>query len=476
MALFDSGLIGQAGGIADPNTPGYAGYAPPPVPQTGGAVDQTTFPAQPGGGPGGIIQSPTEAPTPATGPSHGSTPDLSQYNGAFLNGGYQSWDELLNGLFGSFGLNNSAANATGQLQGGRPGGGVPMPPGTGLGYDEGADWTPEWMDEYCKFVEARGFRCQRKASDGGKPSGRVYLPDGTCYDLNVNGKIGSIKRDCSGEGTGGGTPGGLGGNRFLGQLGLPSIFGPGFDFGSGGGAGDDFLANGPVFTDSATIDWETALRDFVTRLRQPIVNPDLDPLMNYLRSEFSRLQGPAYTPQELDLLQTQVFDPLNTNRDTERQNILNWAASHGMGPDDGPTQQLLSDLNRQYNVARTTGSRDVALKAIDLERQNHQQAQQVGSMLTGIQDQIFNHEEERIAQAVGLLQQIPALADSRLALANSVLMGGQAAAGVAGSAANYLASIYNTNAQQQAANSASNRNFWSGLIGAFATAAPYIFG
>jgi hypothetical protein len=137
---------------------------------------------------------------------------------------------------------------------------------------------------------------------------------------------------------------------------------------------------------------------------------------------------------------------------------------------------LLSDLNRQYSQVRTKGSADVAMKAIDQGRQNRQQALQVGSALTALHDQIFNREEDRITQAIGLLQQIPALADSRLALANSVLMGGQAAAGVAGSAANYLASIYNTQANQQAANAASNRNFWSGLIQAFAVAAPYIFG
>jgi hypothetical protein len=339
----------------------------------------------------------------------------------------------------------------------------------------GTQFDPDVLLKLKPWLESLGFKVQIKPSDNGRPSGRIFFPDGTtAADTNINGSWGWLLRQL---GLGGdGTPGGLGGNRFLGQLRLPSIFGPGFDFGSGGGAGNEFLANGPIFTDAATIDWENALRDFVTRLRQPIVNPDLDPLVSFMRGEFQRLQGPAYTPEELDLMQTQVFDPLTAQRDVERQNILNWASSHGMGPNDGPTQQLLSDLNRQYSQVRTKGSADVAMKAIDQGRQNRQQALQVGSALTALHDQIFNREEDRITQAIGLLQQIPALADSRLALANSVLMGGQAAAGVAGSAANYLASIYNTQANQQAANAASNRNFWSGLIQAFAVAAPYIFG
>jgi hypothetical protein len=57
------------------------------------------------------------------------------------------------------------------------------------------------------------------------------------------------------------------------------------------GGGSDGRSGG-TFTDPATAEWEQALRAMVGKLNQPYENPDLNPLLDYLRQYATKLQGP----------------------------------------------------------------------------------------------------------------------------------------------------------------------------------------
>lgn len=194
--------------------------------------------------------------------------------------------------------------------------------------------------------------------------------------------------------------------------------------GSGTGSGSGGITSGGVFTDPATANWEALLNKAVGQLQTPFTPQDLGPLEEYMRSYFKQLQGPAYTPEQTDLIQTQAIDPLTRQRDQTRQQIIERFAAQGMGPSSGPVQQALADLDRAYASTSTTARSNFATQAIGLQKQQQQLATQIGASLTGLENSQQGSNEARLLQAVGLLGQIPQLADSRLALANQTLNSG----------------------------------------------------
>jgi hypothetical protein len=186
--------------------------------------------------------------------------------------------------------------------------------------------------------------------------------------------------------------------------------------GSGGGKG--------VFDDPATKEWEAALRAIVARLNQPYDNPDLNPLLDYLRQYATKLQGPAYTPQQMDTLQTQALDPLTSQRDAMRQQILQRASQRGLDPSSGIVQDEINQLDRALSQTRSQRQGQFAANAVDLDRQNQQMSGQVLAQIAALQEQNFSGNENRALQALQLLSQIPQYADKRLQLALQS-MGGQ---------------------------------------------------
>lgn len=183
------------------------------------------------------------------------------------------------------------------------------------------------------------------------------------------------------------------------------------------------VSGGSVFSDPATTEWEQLLRQMVDKLNTPRTNPDYGPLVDYMRNYAATLSGPAYTPDQMDLLQTQALDPLTRERDAQKQRIVEWASAHGQDPNSGPVQQQMRNLDEKFGQLRTKTQADFASNAVGLEKSQDAQALQVLTALAGLQDQTFNSDEQRMMNAVNLFKQVPQLADERLGLANQSLNG-----------------------------------------------------
>jgi hypothetical protein len=192
----------------------------------------------------------------------------------------------------------------------------------------------------------------------------------------------------------------------------------------GGGKGGKGSGGSGVFDDPATKEWEQALRAIVGKLNQPYDNPDLNPLLDYLRQYATKLQGPAYTPQQMDTLQTQALDPLTSQRDAMRQQIMQRASQRGLDPSSGIVQDEINQLDRSLSQTRSQRQGQFAANAVNLDRQNQQLSGQVLAQIAALQEQNYAGNENRALQALNLLSQIPALADKRLGLALQS-MGGQ---------------------------------------------------
>jgi len=197
---------------------------------------------------------------------------------------------------------------------------------------------------------------------------------------------------------------------------------------SGGRAAPYAYANRPtyqgsngIFDDPATKAWLDLLNQRISALNEPYHNPQLDQLNGYLQKYFDQLQGPTYTPQQRDLLQTQSLDPLASERDAARQRVVEQAARRGLSPQSGIVTKQLSDLDNQFEKLRTQTQAGFASKAIDLDRINQQQAAGVAQLLANIEQTSFNQNEQRANQALSYAQQVPDLARQRMMDANTVL-------------------------------------------------------
>lgn len=220
---------------------------------------------------------------------------------------------------------------------------------------------------------------------------------------------------------------------------------------SGGGAG------GNVFSDPATSGWESLLRQVTGQLMTPQQTPGYDNLVAYLQKYMSELQGPAYTPGQSEVIQNQALDPMTQTRDAQKQQILEQAARRGLGPTSGPVLQMLQDVDKNYSQSRTQVQSGFAKHAIDVDKQQHGQAAQVGQMLQALQQGQLTGNEGRALQAVGLMGQIPALADSRLGAANQTMAATNAPL------ATMLSYILNQQGQQDQQarfDSAQNQAYW----------------
>ena len=183
------------------------------------------------------------------------------------------------------------------------------------------------------------------------------------------------------------------------------------EFGGGGGGG--------TFDTPGLQNWEGYLNEMVNRLRTPQNNPALGPFQDYLKHYFEQLQGPAYTPAQMELQQTQALDPLEQQRSATKQQIVQRLAAKGV--QGGIVEKALQDVDRQFNQQRTGLQSGFANNAIAADKAQKAQAAQVGGALAATYNQQFGSDEARMLQALGLLRQIPEMANTNIGLANGVL-------------------------------------------------------
>lgn len=151
----------------------------------------------------------------------------------------------------------------------------------------------------------------------------------------------------------------------------------------GGGGAQRPNVGGAAFNDPATAQWEQLLRQLVDRMNQP---------------------QPTWSNSQMDLMQTQALDPLERQRQARKQQETQRLAARGITPGSGIFNEAMSSIDRQFDQARTQTQAGFATQAI------------------GREDQLFANNEQRALNSVNLFKQIPQMADSRLQLANSMLM------------------------------------------------------
>ncbi len=221
--------------------------------------------------------------------------------------------------------------------------------------------------------------------------------------------------------------------------------------GEGGGGGN-------VFSDPATSDWESLLRQVSGQLSQPQQTPDYNSLVSYLKQYMGQLQQPGYSPAEAEQIQTQSIDPLTHERDNAVQRVIQQYAAKGFRPSDGPVQQAVADVNKQYEQMRTTTHANFATQAAGLTRQNAAAAAQVGQGLQTLEQGQQTGNENRALQAVNMMFQIPTMADTRLAAANQTLAGTNASGNAALAS---LLQLRQQNQQQGQWTAQQEQAFWS---------------
>lgn len=193
----------------------------------------------------------------------------------------------------------------------------------------------------------------------------------------------------------------------------------------GNGSGNPMINSGfggtSVFSDPATKNYEQLLNALTARLQTPYQAQDLNPALDYMRSYFQQLQGPAYTPAQMDLQQTQALDPLNRQREAAKQRVIQRLSARGISQSSGIFEKALQDVDHQFDQLQTQTQAGFANNAIGLQKQQQAQAAQLGPLIAALEQQAFANNENRALQGVNLAGIVPNLAWSRLIGANNTI-------------------------------------------------------
>jgi hypothetical protein len=138
-----------------------------------------------------------------------------------------------------------------------------------------------------------------------------------------------------------------------------------------GGGGTS--ANGNAFSDPATSQWESLVRQLTDRLNNPM--PD----------------------SAKELQQTQALDPLERQRQTMKDQTAQRLSQRGITPTSGTWDEAMREVDRQFNELRTRTQ-------------------------AGFANSWAQNEDNRMLQAANLFKQIPQYQDARLTLAQNTLI------------------------------------------------------
>ena len=205
----------------------------------------------------------------------------------------------------------------------------------------------------------------------------------------------------------------------------------------GGGAPSTAGASGASappfnFDDPSTTQLESIARNQMGEIRS---NPGLDALNKFLESQFNELStAPGYSNDELALLNTQAFEPIEQLRKADTQRSMERTAARGFLPSSGLAELDLRDVDERANRLRTQASRDLAIGAIDRRDADLNQALKLAQLRGLTIPQGQRAEELNLSQ---LLYQLP-----RNALQDVLaVLQGSPTAGQVGSQAYNLANL-----------------------------------
>jgi hypothetical protein len=136
---------------------------------------------------------------------------------------------------------------------------------------------------------------------------------------------------------------------------------------------------GPLFDDPASAQLQGIAQAQMGEVRS---NPGLDALMKFLNAQFTQLStNPGYSPEDLAILNTQAFEPIEERRKADQRRVLERTASRGFLPSSGLTEDMSQQADTEANRQRTVAGRDLAINAIGQRRSDLDKALQIGSLL-----------------------------------------------------------------------------------------------
>jgi hypothetical protein len=109
-------------------------------------------------------------------------------------------------------------------------------------------------------------------------------------------------------------------------------------------------------------------------------------LLEFVQQRIGKLQQPAYTGSEAEVLRSQLLDPLERDRQATQKRALDNVGSRGFDPSSGIAQDLFRQVDRGYDEQRTTAQRDIAYKQINEQRSREQEAQELLKYAAGVPD------------------------------------------------------------------------------------------
>lgn len=165
------------------------------------------------------------------------------------------------------------------------------------------------------------------------------------------------------------------------------------EFGGGGAGGD--------YSDPASQQWQRYLQEQSGRLSQQRLAQEranvglrqqmaeakasADRLTKFMTARAAKLQGPAYTGPEQEILRTQQLDPLERDRQAARQRALQNISARGFAPESGIAQELMNQVDQQFNQQRARAQGELGYRQVAEQRSREQEAQQLLGMIPQLQ-------------------------------------------------------------------------------------------
>lgn len=131
----------------------------------------------------------------------------------------------------------------------------------------------------------------------------------------------------------------------------------------------------------------------------------VDRLSQFMNQRVTKLQGPAYTGSEAEVLRAQLLDPIERDRSAARQRALEHVSARGLRPEDGLAQELMNLVDREYNEYRAKAQGSLASRQIEEQRSREQEAQGLLQYLSMLPDAVARGDLDFVAYVQNLIAQ-----------------------------------------------------------------------
>lgn len=243
---------------------------------------------------------------------------------------------------------------------------------------------------------------------------------------------------------------GMDGNP-VGSTGSRGSTASGWSGGPGGGGLFGVGLPGSQFSDPHTQTLENLLLSRINSI-QTGNDEGLQRLMAYLNQRFNDLQGPGYTGAENEVINTRALEPIERDRSAARRRAIERLSARGITPDSGIGQQLLQEIDNQFDAMRSGAQSDLTMNELGRREGRFGRAE-------GIAGSMYEIPQARAREALGYAGALADLGPQRLRLAMQALGSG----GSPESMFQNLMSLARLNQDSALLDSQNSGRWWSGL-------------